>query len=578
MPQRTITVQGLRQELSSAGGTANTIAKFTGPSTLGNSSVTDDGSTVAVTGILTVSGAATITGLLTASNALTVTTGTLTMGTSQAIDATTTLIHQIGGTTIFTTSANGIKLGTSLAIDGTTSVVHKLAGATIFTTSANGIILGTSLAIDGTTSVLQKVDGTTVGTWSAGGLALARTSGDLTLSAITTTSGRIFLENRGYNSDTTPTTANGGGVNVYLRNLDTTANNYNRIINKDAGDQETSGIAFINESDANNTGSIAFMTRPSGGSLTRVVNITSTGRINAVDGAVGTPTYSFINATGLGRYAAGTGEMTDAVAGVAEVSYRAGIVALRSAVSFGWASGDPTSVAQDVILVRDAANVLALKNGTTAQEARIYFTTTGPDYVGLKAAASALLLGSGAGTFDNVEDLGATASRVRTGYFGTRVYSADFYAGATVAASGQLNATTTAYGVGTAYVLTNSAAAIDFGTTDPSITLPVVGTYLIMAQVNLAYNAATVVAETATIKVRRTNNTAADLSVIPVLDLPVATTLTHTYGIFQIPPFVYTTTTTTDIVTIFANVSAALGAGSIDATAIGTSIVAMRIS
>lgn len=67
MPQRSITVQGLRQELSSAGGTANTIAKFTGPSTLGNSSVTDDGTTIAVTGILTVSGASTLTGLVTAS-------------------------------------------------------------------------------------------------------------------------------------------------------------------------------------------------------------------------------------------------------------------------------------------------------------------------------------------------------------------------------------------------------------------------------------------------------------------------------------------------------------------------------
>lgn len=141
----------------------------------------------------------------------------------------------------------------------------------------------------------------------------------------------------------------------------------------------------------------------------------------------------------------------------------------------------------------------------------------------------------------------------------------------------RVNYNLSAYGAGTAYVLTNTAAAIDFGTTDPVIVLNKVGTYLISGQVNLAYNAATVVAETASIKVRRTNNTAADLSAVVLLDLPVATTLTYTYGVFPIPPFTYTTAATDDSVTLFANVSATLGAGAINATAIGTSIVAVRL-
>lgn len=135
----------------------------------------------------------------------------------------------------------------------------------------------------------------------------------------------------------------------------------------------------------------------------------------------------------------------------------------------------------------------------------------------------------------------------------------------------------TVYGAGTAYALTNTAAAIDLGTTDPAIVLDVAGTYLIMGQVNLQYNGATVVSETATVKVRRTNNTAADLSAVVVIDLPVSTTLTHMYGTVVIPPFVYTTSATDDAVTLFANVSAALGAGTIDATAIGTSLVAVRL-
>lgn len=144
-------------------------------------------------------------------------------------------------------------------------------------------------------------------------------------------------------------------------------------------------------------------------------------------------------------------------------------------------------------------------------------------------------------------------------------------------AGNRVNYNLSAYGVGTAYSLTNTAAAIDFGTTDPAIVLDKAGTYQLCGQVNLAYAAATVVAETATIKVRRTNNTAADLSAVVVLDLPVSTTLTHTYGIFQIPCVFYTTAATDDAVTLFANVSAALGAGTINATAIGTAITAVRV-
>lgn len=140
------------------------------------------------------------------------------------------------------------------------------------------------------------------------------------------------------------------------------------------------------------------------------------------------------------------------------------------------------------------------------------------------------------------------------------------------------NTSITAYGVGTAYGFTNTAAAIDFGTTDPAIVLNVAGTYLIFGQVHLTYNGATVTAETATIKVRRTNNTAADLSAVVVIDLPPSTLLTDTYGIFQIPPFVYTTAATDDAVALFGNVSAGLGAGTIDATAVGTSLVAIRLS
>jgi len=132
-------------------------------------------------------------------------------------------------------------------------------------------------------------------------------------------------------------------------------------------------------------------------------------------------------------------------------------------------------------------------------------------------------------------------------------------------------------GAGTAYSLTNAAAKVDFGTTDPVIVIDKPGTYEVLAQIQLEYTGATVAAETATVKVRRTNNTAADASSVVVIDLPVATTLTHTYGIITIPPFTYTTANSDDSLEIFANVSAALGAGTIDATAVGTKIRARRL-
>lgn len=137
---------------------------------------------------------------------------------------------------------------------------------------------------------------------------------------------------------------------------------------------------------------------------------------------------------------------------------------------------------------------------------------------------------------------------------------------------------TTGYGVGSVYSLTNVAAAVTFGTTSPAITLAEAGTYLLFGHVQLAAAGATIAAETATLKLRRTNNTAADLPSSSVLvDPPVMTTLTHTLGIYALPPVVYTTTNTDDIVTLFANVSAALSAGTINAVATGTSLVALRI-
>lgn len=69
------------------------------------------------------------------------------------------------------------------------------------------------------------------------------------------------------------------------------------------------------------------------------------------------------------------------------------------------------------------------------------------------------------------------------------------------------------YAAGTAYSLTATAAALTFGTTSPSLVLTEPGTYKITARVRTDYNGATFAAvRTSTLKLRRTNNTAADLT------------------------------------------------------------------
>ena len=134
-----------------------------------------------------------------------------------------------------------------------------------------------------------------------------------------------------------------------------------------------------------------------------------------------------------------------------------------------------------------------------------------------------------------------------------------------------------AYGAGTAYALTNTAAAVNLGTTDPAIVVDEPGTYLVQGYLHVARNGATVVAETATLKTRRTNNTAADIGPAIVVDLPASTTLTDSLEQVAIPAFLYTTTNSDDALSLFGNVSAALGAGSIDIIAIGTALTAQRL-
>lgn len=135
--------------------------------------------------------------------------------------------------------------------------------------------------------------------------------------------------------------------------------------------------------------------------------------------------------------------------------------------------------------------------------------------------------------------------------------------------------TLSTYAAGTVYTFTGSSALVHFGTTDPSVTLATAGTYLLLANVGVKYNAATYAgAQTVTVKLRRTNNTAADLAnASRAIELPVLTTYTGGDAI-TLPPLVYTATAG-DIVQIFGLLSATPAAGSV--TAENAEIIAVRI-
>lgn len=134
----------------------------------------------------------------------------------------------------------------------------------------------------------------------------------------------------------------------------------------------------------------------------------------------------------------------------------------------------------------------------------------------------------------------------------------------------------TVYAAGTSYQLTATAAKVTFGTTSPALTIAAAGTYLLLAQFRLDYNGATFAASrTVTMKLRRTNNTAADITNATVsLLTAVVTTFTGTFDTGLIPVTVYTTANSTDVLELWGSVSVVPTAGSLDVA--GAAFVALK--
>jgi len=89
------------------------------------------------------------------------------------------------------------------------------------------------------------------------------------------------------------------------------------------------------------------------------------------DGAVGTPSFSFGSDTNTGFYSGGADQISVTAGGT-----NTGFIGSSNWTIGGAAGNVYFGTGQDAALVRDAANTLALRNGTNAQVFRVYNTFT----------------------------------------------------------------------------------------------------------------------------------------------------------------------------------------------------------
>lgn len=105
--------------------------------------------------------------------------------------------------------------------------------------------------------------------------------------------------------------------------------------------------------------------------------VTFGGNIRAADGLAASPGISYSGATGTGFFrSSGASEIQVSWAGTPDVGIGSGRLRLSSGAVLNWTSSTSLGGTNDLVLVRVAANVLGLQNGTTAQGFNIYNTYT----------------------------------------------------------------------------------------------------------------------------------------------------------------------------------------------------------
>ena len=194
-------------------------------------------------------------------------TGNVTIGGTLTYDDVTN-IDSIGIVTAQTgvrVLAGGVGIADSIFHIGDDNTQIRFPAADTVSVETGG---GERLRIDSSGNVA-------IGTATAGGTFHVEKSGEL----------NVVLEGR----------ASTLGTRLTLKNNDDTANAYSEIEGADAGGQGTSAIRFINNSNANNEGSLQIYTRPSGGSSTERLRIASAGQIGLGGANYGTSGQALVS-------------------------------------------------------------------------------------------------------------------------------------------------------------------------------------------------------------------------------------------------------------------------------------------
>ncbi len=189
----------------------------------------------------------------------------------------------VGGTLLVTGNL------TNSALTGSKVVVtdgDKALASSAITAAALGTIAGTTSYVPyftnnglSVTSPMVMTNGNVgIGTTNPDrALVVSRTGGgEIQMKSVV--SGISYLLLDGYSSSVNYA-ANDGGGQIELRNWDTTANNYSGIAFYDAGGNGYASIKGISLSDADNSGELAFHTRPAGGGITAVMRLTTLGNV-----------------------------------------------------------------------------------------------------------------------------------------------------------------------------------------------------------------------------------------------------------------------------------------------------------
>ena len=124
------------------------------------------------------------------------------------------------------------------------------------------------------------------------------------------------------------------------------------------------------------------------------------------------------------------------------------------------------------------------------------------------------------------------------------------------------------FGAGTAYQLTTTPGAVTLGTTSPAMTISQAGSWALFYFARVDFVGATYSAvKEATFKLRRTNNTAADVTnSAHTFIMPIVTTVDHTAGLLTIGPIPYVTANADDAIALYGSIEADPDAGEIDVT------------